>query len=83
MARSTDQLQVIRLAGRLIDGRAFRGAATVLFNAALQRQAAEVRDLTQWSPQGRIPLRRKAAPNLTAANDEHPATSEQPGGTVA
>lgn len=70
MARSTDQLQVIPLAGRLIDGRAFQGAATVLFNAALQRQATEFGYAVQWTPAGPIPLRvRKPAEHFDPAND--------------
>lgn len=75
MRPSTDELQVIPLARRLIDGRAFRGAATVLFHAALQRQAAEVRQLTEWTPQGRLPLRRKPAEHSDAANDHGPDLS--------
>lgn len=50
---------------------------------AAQTKAAEALDLTQHTPFGRLPLRERPAPNLTAANDEHPTTSEQPGGTVA
>lgn len=62
-----DQSQVIAVsAGRLRHG-ACRGAAQVLFNAALQRQAAEERDRTEWTPSGPIPLRRKAEPHLNAA----------------
>lgn len=36
---------------------------------AAQTQAAESLNLTQWTPQGPIPLRRKAAEQPDAAND--------------
>jgi len=36
---------------------------------AAQTQAAEGLNLTQWTPQGPIPLRRKAAEQPDAAND--------------
>lgn len=43
---------------------------------AAQTKAAEACDLTQWTPSGPIPLRRRPEPHLTAANDEHPTPSE-------
>ena len=72
----TDQAQVIPTARRLMGLRAFKGAATVLFTAALQREAAEVRDARQWSPTGMIPLRsRQPAEHLHASNDHLPASN--------
>lgn len=71
----TDQPDVIPVADGLCRLSAFRGAAQILFNAALQRQAAEVRQLTEWTPQGRLPLRRKAAKHSAAANDHGPDLS--------
>lgn len=50
---------------------------------AAQKQAAEVCDLTQWTPGGPVPLRRKATEHPHAANDHSLPSSEQPGGTVA
>lgn len=64
----TDQSQVIPLARHLRSIGAFKGAAQVLFNAALQRQSAEVRDLKAWSPHGPMPLR-ASQPHLHASND--------------
>lgn len=66
--------QVIPTAERLIRLRAFKGAATILFNAALQREAAEVRDLKAWSPNGPMPLR-ASQPHLHASNDHLPASN--------
>lgn len=66
----TDQTQVIPAAGRLLGLGAFRGAAQVLFNAALQREAADRRDLTEWTPSGAVPLRtRQPTEHLNPAND--------------
>jgi len=79
----TDQTQVIPAARRLLGLGAFHGAAQVLFHAAVQRESAEARDLQQWSPAGKIPLRRKAQKHPAAANDKHADPSQQPGGTVA
>jgi hypothetical protein len=62
------QPEVISTAHRLLQVGAFRGAATILFNAALQRQSAEVRDLKAWSPNGPMPLR-ASQPHLHASND--------------
>ena len=64
------QLEVIPTARRLLGLGAFHGAAQVLFNAALQREAADRRDLTEWTPSGSVPLRpRKSAEHLNPAND--------------
>lgn len=64
------QLEVIPAARRLMALGAFRGSAQVLFNAALQRKAADRRDLTEWTPSGSVPLRpRKSAEHLNPAND--------------
>lgn len=66
----TDQAKVIPAARRLMGLRAFHGAAVILFNAALQREAADRRDLTEWTPSGAVPLRtRKSAEHLNPAND--------------
>jgi hypothetical protein len=55
---------------------AFRGSAQVLFNAALQRQAADDRHLSQWTPSGPVPLsRRQPAEHLHAVNDHLPASN--------
>lgn len=71
----TDQRQVIPTAARLLGLRAFQGAAQVLFHAALQREAADRRDLSQWTPSGPVPLRpRKTAEHFNPAND-HASTS--------
>jgi hypothetical protein len=45
---------------------------------AAQAQAAKHLDRAQWTPGCRLPLRERPEPHLHAANDEHPATSEQP-----
>ena len=76
----TDQPEMIAAAGRLVRLHAFRGAARVLFNAAVQRQAAEVTDLSQRPAFGR---RVKPTEHPAAANDHALPSSEQPGGTVA
>lgn len=65
----TDQTQAVTVAHRLAGLGCHRGAFQILLNAAAQRQAAEVRDLSEWTPQGRIPLRRKAEKHPAAAND--------------
>lgn len=44
---------------------------------AAQKQATEASDLTQWTPDGPLPLRPKAEPHLTAAND-HAVPSSAP-----
>jgi hypothetical protein len=77
----SDQSQVIPVARRLLGLGAFRGAATVLFNAAVQRQAAQVHDLRQWTPDGPRPIRRKAEKHLHAANDHDRAS--KPSATIA
>ena len=64
------QSQVIPTARRLLGLGAFHGAAQVLFNVALQREATDRRDLTEWTPSGSVPLRtRKSAEHLNPAND--------------
>lgn len=68
------QPEVISAARRLLQFGAFRGAATILFNAALQRQSAEVRDLKAWSPSGPMPLR-ATQPHLHASNDHLPTSN--------
>lgn len=78
----TDQTQAVTVAHRLAGLGCHRGAFLVLVNAAAQRQAAEVRDRQEWTPSGPIPLRRRAAENLNAAND-HSNAPEKPSGTVA
>ena len=65
----TDQTQVIPAARRLLGLGAFRGAAQVLFNAAVQRQAAERLDGSEWTPFGALPLRERPEPHPHAAND--------------
>lgn len=77
----SDQTQVIPVARRLIRLRAFRGAATILFNAALQREATDRSDLTQWTPSGPAPLRLKPQKQLHAANDHDRAS--KPSATIA
>lgn len=79
---ATDQSQVLGLVGDLLAAGARRGAAQVLFNANLiaQREAAEVRDLSQRAVFGR---RVKAQPQPHAANDQFPVPSEQPAPPVA
>lgn len=69
-----DQSQVIPTARGLLAIGARGGAALVLFNAAIQRHAAERADATQWSIWGRLPDRRQAAEHLNPANDEHEAS---------
>lgn len=72
----SDQTQVIPAARRLMASGAFQGAATIIFNAALQREAAEVRDAREWTPSGLIPLRaRKPQPHLHASNDHLPTSN--------
>ena len=71
---ATDQTQVLGLVGNLLSIGARRGAAQVLRNANLiaQREAAEVRDLSQSPVFGR----REAAPDPHPLNDNHsPASS--------
>ncbi len=65
------QPDVIPAAGRLLRLHAFRGAAEILFNAALQGQAAKVPDLTEWTPDGPLPLRRRPEKQLNATNHKH------------
>ena len=77
-----DQSQVTAVARWLLRSGARRGATQVLFNAALQRQAAEERDRTEWTPSGRIPLRRKPAEQPDPAND-HVAPSQNPASPLA
>ena len=71
---ATDQTQVLATIGDLLAVGARRGAAQILFNAALiaQREAAEVRDLSQRPAFGR---RVKAAPEPHAANDHEPTSN--------
>lgn len=52
-----DQSEALRVARRLAGLGASRGAFQVLLNADAQRQAAKVRDLTQWTPSGPVRLR--------------------------
>lgn len=70
------QLEVIPTARRLLGLGAFRGSAQILFNAALQRKAADRRDLTEWTPSGSVPLLpRKSAEHLNPANDHLEASN--------
>lgn len=68
---AADQSQVASVAAQLHALGARRGAFLLLINAAAQSQAAQVRDLTQWTPSGALPLAEK---HLHAANDHQPAT---------
>jgi hypothetical protein len=70
-----DQSEAVRVSRRLAGLGASRGAFQLLMNAAAQRQAAEVRDLRQWTPQGLLPLRRKAEKHPAPANDHLPASN--------
>lgn len=64
------QSEVIPVARRLLGFGAFQGAATILFHAAIQRQAAEVDNGLEWTPSGFLPLRpRQPRPHLNASND--------------
>jgi hypothetical protein len=72
----TDQTQVIPAARRLLRLGAFYGAAQVLFNAALQREAADRCDLSQWTPAGAVPLRtRQPTEHFNPANDHVEASN--------
>lgn len=50
---------------------------------AAQTEAAKGLDRAQWTPSGCIPLRERPEPHLTAANDEHGISPEQPASPVA
>lgn len=66
----TDQTQAVRVAHQLAGLGCHRGAFQILVNAAAQREAADRRDLTEWTPSGSVPLRpRKSAEHLNPAND--------------
>lgn len=61
---ATDQTQVIATAGDLLAVGARRGAAQVLFNATLiaQREAADGKGQTHWTPWGPLPCNHRVAP---------------------
>ena len=65
----TDQAQVIPTARRLLGLGAFRGAATILFNAKVAEEAQRNAALSAWTPDGFLPLRRQPQPHLHASND--------------
>lgn len=73
-----DQSEAVRVSRRLAGLGARRGAFQVLMAASAQRQPAEVHDLRQWTPDGPLPLRRKAEKHLHAANDQGSASSPTP-----
>jgi len=50
---------------------------------AAQTKAAQDLDRAQWTPGCRLPLRERAQPHLTAANDEHGLSPEQPASPFA
>lgn len=50
---------------------------------AAQEKAAQACDGLQWTPQGFIPLPRRAEKHLHVANDEHPCTPSEPTETIA
>lgn len=77
-----DQSQVIAVAAGLLSLGCRRGATQILFNAALQRQAAEQGDFSEWTPSGPVPLRRKPAEQPDPAND-HVAPSQKPASPLA
>lgn len=74
MPLSTDQSQVIPVAHRLARLGCLHGASTVLFNAAQQRQAADVRD----APKGDVIKPQK---QFHAANNHRRAS--KPDATIA
>lgn len=72
----TDKTQVfLPVVHRLLGLGCHRGAAQILFNAAVQRQTADRSDLRQWTPGGMIPLGPKAEKHLHASNDHLPDPS--------
>jgi hypothetical protein len=73
MTSAADQAQALTVAHRLVCCGARKGAAQVLFHAALmaQRESAQLRDLSQRPVFGR---RAVAAPHSEPAND-HGAVS--------
>jgi len=78
---TADHAQVAAVAQRLYALGARRGAFLILCNAAVQREAADLRDLSKWTPGGPLPLGRKPAEKLNAANDQDlPSASPSPVG---
>lgn len=71
----TDSHKPEVVAARLLALGARRGAAQVLFHAAVQAKATDRRDLRQWTPGGFIPLpERKPTPHSNPANDHLPSS---------